>query len=89
MTSTPAKIAAEVDRYLRLPYAVTIMEDTCGDAVCYMAVHPELPGCMAQGETPEEARRNLDVAREDYISALLEMGLPVPLPNGWTPNAVR
>jgi predicted RNase H-like HicB family nuclease len=80
-------MTAEVDRYLRLPYAVTITEDTCGDVLCYLAVHPELPGCMAQGETPAAALRNLDVAREDYITALVAMGLDIPLPTSLAPTA--
>jgi hypothetical protein len=35
---------------------------------------------MAQGNTPGEAVANLHTARADYIAALLEDGIPVPLP---------
>src|SRR5687768_3060734 len=66
--------------YIRLPYAINIQADECDGELCYMASHPELFGCMAQGSTPEEAIRNLEGARHDYISALLEEGIAVPVP---------
>ena len=43
-----------------------------------MAYCPALKGCVAQGETPEEALRNLKEAMKDYIECLIEDGLPVP-----------
>lgn len=74
------KIANRLDYYMRLPYEVEVGPDECDDQPCYMALHPELYGCMAQGDTPEEALSNLKAAREDYITALLEEGVEVPLP---------
>jgi predicted RNase H-like HicB family nuclease len=44
---------------------------------CY-AFHPELPGCISGGETPNKAKQNLSDARIDYIYYLLEDGLQVP-----------
>ncbi len=72
----------ELAVYVRLPYAVVITVDECGDRRCYVAYHPELRGCMAQGYSPEEAVADLKLAREDYIASLLEDGLPVPPPHG-------
>ncbi len=63
-----------------MPYAVNIVSDECDGTLCYMASHPELYGCMAQGNTPEEALANLSVARADYIAALREAGREIPLP---------
>jgi predicted RNase H-like HicB family nuclease len=71
---------AVVGRYFQLPYAVQIVPDECDGQRCYMAKHPELRGCMAQGWDPEEALANLDEARRDYLTTLVEMGLEVPLP---------
>lgn len=45
-----------------------------------MAINPELPGCMAQGATEEEAREELREARQEYIYSLLEDELHVPEP---------
>lgn len=45
-----------------------------------VAINPELPGCLAQGMTVEEALEELKEARQVYIYSLLEDGLPVPEP---------
>lgn len=68
-----------------LPYAVEVVPDATTDGgVCYLAQHPELPGCMAHGDTPEEALENLEEARSLYIRTLLERGIEVPLPQSTT-----
>lgn len=63
------------------PYIVVVFKDktTDGDFI-FLAVNPEIDGCMAQGETMEEAEENLDVVRVAYIQHLLDHGLPVPEP---------
>ena len=66
--------------YMRLPYATRVARDQCGDEPCFLALHPELPGCMAQGSTRQEALTNLRAARADYIQSLLDDQLPVPMP---------
>lgn len=63
-------------------YHVEITHDTLSDGtIMFAAITPELPGCIAQGETPMQAVENLRDARIDYIYFLLEDGLPVPDPN--------
>lgn len=69
-----------LEDYIGLPYRIEIFPDSIGDRRCYMARHPELVGCMAQGDTPMDALRNLEEARRDYITALLEWRREVPLP---------
>jgi predicted RNase H-like HicB family nuclease len=54
----------------------------------YVAEHLDLEGCAAQGETAEKAIANLDVARELWIEARVEDGLPVPKP-GAGPHSGR
>ncbi len=44
----------------------------------YVAYAPALKGCVSQGETREEALRNVKEAVEAYVQALLEDGIPVP-----------
>ena len=68
------KLAAE-------PYTVDILKDETVDGrMVFVASHPELPGCMAQGDTIAEAVENLGAAAVEYIVSLLEDGLPVPSP---------
>ncbi len=58
---------------------------TAGEA-CYLAMHPELPGCMASGSTENEAEENLSDARELYLSVLERRGIPTPSPMGGHPT---
>src|SRR5262245_12122257 len=68
-------------RFASLPYSIVVEQDetTEGEPI-YVLSHPELPGCIAQGETWEEALDNLSDATYEYISSLLEDGLAVPEP---------
>ena len=43
---------------------------------------PELPGCMADGATIEEAIANAEVVIKEWIEVTLERGLEVPEPKG-------
>ena len=71
----------KAEEYMALTYQTEVVPDmTTEGTACYLASHPELPGCMSHGRTPEEALRNLDDARELYLRALLEKGRDIPIP---------
>lgn len=62
-------------------YTLSVFEDILSNGTkIYMAKNPELKGCMAQGVSFEEAIKNLEEARLDYIYDSLEDGVPVPFP---------
>ncbi len=62
-------------------YKTILTPDVRSDGTrCFVAKHPELPGCMSDGDTPDEAITNLKDARDLYIQSLIEDGLEVPLP---------
>ena len=46
----------------------------------YLVEVPELPGCMADGETIEEAIRAAQMAIQLWIEAARKLGRPVPQP---------
>ena len=46
----------------------------------YIAEVPELPGCMADGSTYEEALRNIEVISREWIDTARELGRPIPEP---------
>ncbi|MDP6156713.1 MAG: type II toxin-antitoxin system HicB family antitoxin [Candidatus Thermoplasmatota archaeon] len=46
----------------------------------YSAYSPDLPGCVATGETYEEAEQNMYGAIEMHVDGLLEDGMSVPEP---------
>jgi len=43
---------------------------------------PELPGCMADGETYEQALANAQQVIEEWIETAGELGRPIPEPRG-------
>lgn len=43
---------------------------------------PELPGCMADGKTIEEAISNAELVIQEWIEITKERGLEVPEPKG-------
>jgi len=64
-----------------LPYTVKVEKDKTIDGhEIFLATHPELIGCMAQGANVKEAVDNLKEVTEEYILSLLEDSLPVPAP---------
>ena len=51
------------------------------DAV-FVADIPELPGCMAHGDSPKEALSNVSEAIDLWIETAKEFGDKVPKPKG-------
>ena len=43
---------------------------------------PELPGCMADGQTYQEAVANVEVVIQEWIETAQELGRPIPVPKG-------
>jgi len=46
----------------------------------YSAYAPDLPGCVATGNTVEEAEQEIREAIKFHIDGLREDGLPIPAP---------
>ena len=47
----------------------------------FVAIVPDLPGCMSDGEAPEEALGNVRDAIAVWIEAARDMDRPVPKPS--------
>ena len=47
----------------------------------FVAEVPELPGCMAHGDTREAALRHVEQAMALWIDTAREFGDPIPAPN--------
>jgi predicted RNase H-like HicB family nuclease len=67
--------------YLDLPYGITLrrMNDESGEY--FFATVEEMPGCMSDGATQDEAFANIREAMELWIEGRMEAGLDVPAPN--------
>jgi len=48
----------------------------------YIAEVPELPGCMADGSTYQEALANAETISQEWIETATELGRPIPVPKG-------
>ena len=71
---------------MKLEYAVRIERLAESDGGGYLAIVPDLPGCMSDGETPEEALRNVQEAIASWIEAAKEWKQEIPAP---TPPMAR
>jgi antitoxin HicB len=71
----------EATRLANQPYTTIVFRDMTTDGEYgYVAINPQLPGCVSDGDTPEEAIDNLLDARILYIETSLEDGLSIPKP---------
>jgi len=48
----------------------------------FLAEAPELPGCMADGQTYQDAISNLETIIREWIDTAKESGRPIPEPKG-------
>jgi antitoxin HicB len=70
----------DVAAYLNAPYIRMLIPDT--EEGGYVAEVLELPGCISEGDTPEEAYRNLQEAMEGWIATAIDHDQPIPEPVG-------
>ncbi|MBR4195262.1 MAG: type II toxin-antitoxin system HicB family antitoxin [Synergistaceae bacterium] len=63
-----------MDKYTRIIY-------WSDDDRKFIAEVPELPGCMADGDTPEEALRNSAVIVSEWIETAEFIGREIPVPS--------
>jgi predicted RNase H-like HicB family nuclease len=61
-----------------MDYAVVVTKLSEQDGGGYLAVVPDLYGCMSDGATPEEAVKNAQEAVADWLEASTELGRQVP-----------
>ena len=72
--------------YIDLPYGITIrhMNDESGEY--YFVTVAEMPGCMSDGKTQEEALSNIREAMELWIEGKIEAGIDIPMPRMYGNN---
>ncbi|MGQ9497831.1 MAG: type II toxin-antitoxin system HicB family antitoxin [Desulfotomaculales bacterium] len=56
---------------------LVVIERADGNFSAYL---PDVPGCVATGRTPEEAKANITAALKMHLEGLAEDGLPLPEP---------
>jgi antitoxin HicB len=63
-----------------VPYRFVVRPLTKEDGGGYLIEFPDLPGCMSDGETIEEAIANGIEAMRGWIEAMRAEGHPIPQP---------
>ncbi len=48
----------------------------------FIAEIPELPGCLADGKTYQDALKNVRSIAQEWIETAKEIGRPIPQPKG-------
>jgi predicted RNase H-like HicB family nuclease len=65
----------------RLEYPIVVEPLPAEEGGGFLATAPDLPGCMSDGDTPEEAVANIQDAIAAWIEAARDLGHPVPKPS--------
>lgn len=65
----------------QLEYPVVVEPLPAEDGGGFVATVPDLPGCMSDGATPEEALTNVQDAILTWIEAAKDLGHAVPKPS--------
>ena len=68
----------QIDYYMNLPYRMEIVPNT--EEGGFMAMFPDLPGCITVGDTIEEIVQNIIDAKRAWIEAALEEKRSIPEP---------
>lgn len=66
-----------IEYYMKLPYRVILHPSPEGG---YAVSIPDLPGCISQGETAEEAMANIGDAKKCWLESALEDNIEIPEP---------
>jgi predicted RNase H-like HicB family nuclease len=77
MATTALPIKEEIKAILARPYTRELIKNEDGT---WFARVVEFPGCMTEGDTPEEAIGNLDEAMAAWVEAKLEDRDHIPQP---------
>ena len=67
----------DLDYYVSLPYRIVIEPDISGGMTVYI---PDLPGCISQGDSLEDAYRMIEDAKRAWIDTALEDDATIPEP---------
>ena len=69
----------KLDKYFKQPYRMIVVPDS--DEGGFAVSYPDLPGCISTGDTIEEALKNAEDAKKEWIKAAIEEGITIPEPS--------
>ena len=68
-----------IEEYMKLPYRIELIPDP--DEGGFVVTFPDLPGCLSVGETIEDAYRNAEDAKHEWLATAIEDGIAIPEPD--------
>lgn len=74
----------DLQYYLKLPYTITLKRGTGEGEEYWVARVIELPHCMTHGSSPEEALKDIEDAKREWLISNIEDKLPIPEPAKFT-----
>jgi predicted HicB family RNase H-like nuclease len=77
---TKGNVEKELEHYAKLPYTVIVEQWDHGEGHYWVARIAELPHCLIHADTPEEAVKEIQEVKMDWIKSNLERGLRIPEP---------
>jgi antitoxin HicB len=84
-----ARVSSAVDRYVSLPYHLSLVQDGEENGGKWVAAVEELPACTSRGTTPEEALAGTKDAMAGWIADALREGRDIPEPKSSTSHSGR
>ncbi|MBI4284939.1 MAG: type II toxin-antitoxin system HicB family antitoxin [Chloroflexi bacterium] len=69
-----------LEYYDKLPYNIILEQWDDGSGPYWVARVLELPHCLIHGDTPEEAIREIQEVKREWLKSNLERGLKIPEP---------
>ena len=73
-------MAKDLAYYMGLDYPVEVKKIREEEGGGFFVSIPLLPGCMSDGESLDEAYDNIQEAKEEWLSSMLERGMKIPEP---------
>ncbi|MDO4484417.1 MAG: toxin-antitoxin system HicB family antitoxin [Clostridia bacterium] len=67
-----------IEEYMRAPYRMEVIPDPSEGG--YVVSFPELKGCLTCADTLEQAMANAEDAKRQWLTAAMEDGCVIPLP---------
>ena len=69
----------KIEEYMKLPYRMELVPDPAEGG--FVVSFPELPGCLSCGGSYEEALRNAEDAKQEWLMAAMEENIDIPEPD--------
>jgi len=74
-------MGSKIDFYMNLDYPIILRKISSADGGGWLAEIPDLPGCISDGETQQEALDNVQDAKRDWLEVAIERKQEIPVPN--------